>query len=347
MPDTQVVNTCIVLARRPQALAQASDFELADAEIPSIEPGQMLVRTLAISLDPYMASAIQGRHMSGAVSVGQVMPGDVVGVVEESLHADFQAGDTVLTRGGWRAYSVANGDAPQDEGLGAILAPTAHKIHPSDKVPATAWLGVLGMPGLTAYALMSRCLKPREGETVAVFAATGAVGSVIGQIARRHGARAVAIVGNEVKAEHALSIGYDAAVIRGSKDFSDALSQACPNGINALVSNDSGAAFSTAMDHLAMRGRVALLGDMSQYNSSDIVAGPPIAKIVSKRATVMGFVVFDHFDLMSEWQNTARSWIEDGSLIFSEDRTEGIENAPDAFARLMRGDTMGKTLVIV
>ncbi len=341
-------NPSIVLARRPEGTASAEDFALVEQAIPQPGPGQLLVRTQVLSLDPYMASAIQGRHMSGAVAVGGVMPGEVVGVVQESRHPDFAEGDQVLVRGGWRSYCLAEGAEPTAQGMGAILSPVARHIPPSPGIPASAWLGVLGMPGLTAFAVMLRTLRPLPGDTALIFAATGAVGSVAGQIARRMGARAVAFVGTQDKARHACDVlGFDDAIVRKAADLPTQLSRACPDRIDALMTNDCGPGLGMLLGHLALGARIALIGNMSQYNSAQILPGPELGQVIAQRATMTGFVVYDHYDLMERWQRTAQDWINEGSLHFHEDRTIGLAQAPAAFARLMRGETMGKTLVVL
>jgi NADPH-dependent curcumin reductase CurA len=342
-------NLCVALARRPEQTVSASDFMLVSHPMPQPGPGQLLVRSHVLSLDPYMASAIQGRHMSGAIAVGDVMPGELVGTVALSRHPDFAPGDLVVTRGGWRSWCVVDGQAPASaNGLDAILAPVALKISPVANVPASAYLGVLGMPGLTAYALMLRCLRPGPGDTCLVFAATGAVGSAAGQIARHMGAHTVAYVGSREKARHAREVlGFDAAVVRTEPDALAQLAHACPAGIDALVTNDCGAELGGIFGQLARGARVALTGAMSQYNSAQPLPGPSLGQIIARRASVSGFVVFDHYDLMQRWRHLAASWMADGKLRFHEDRSAGLAQAPAAFTRLMRGETMGKALVVL
>ena len=341
-------NLCVVLARRPEGTASASDFALVEQAKPVPGPGQLLVRTQVLSLDPYMASAIQGRHMSGAVAVGDVMPGELVGVVEESRHPAFAQGQTVLVRGGWRSFCLAEGAVSAAQGMSAILAPVAHRIDTSGGIPPSAWLGVLGMPGLTAFALMMTTLRPAPGDTAVIFAATGAVGSVAGQLARCMGARAVAFVGSQDKARHARDVlGFDDAVVRKAADLPAQLARACPNRIDALMTNDCGPGLDILLAHLAAGARVALIGNMSQYNSAQMLPGPALGPVIAQRATITGFVVYDHYDLMDRWQRTARELMAAGRLRFHEDRTPGLAQAPAGFARLMRGDTMGKALVVL
>jgi hypothetical protein len=284
--------------------------------------------------------------MSGSVSPGEVMPGELVGTVIASRHPAFVVGDTVLTRGGWRSHCLAEGHATALPGLAGLLAPVAQPIRCSAAVPASAYLGVLGMPGLTAYAMVQRLLRPQAGEHAVVFAATGAVGSVAGQLLRLAGAHTVAVVGSADKARHAReALGFDDAVVRTSPHLASEISRACPQGMHMLVANDGGPALATWLGQLALHARVALIGDMSQYNAADLQPGPALGQVIARRATLSGFVVFDHFDLLPAWQGLASDWLAQGRLVFHEDACEGLEQAPAHFARLMRGQTRGKALV--
>jgi NADPH-dependent curcumin reductase CurA len=341
-------NYSVVLRQRPEGVIAPDDLELTERPLPAPAGGQLLVRVQFLSLDPYMASAVQQRHPSGAVFPGDVMPAEVVGVVEQSRHPDFAEGDVVLTRGGWSTFCLADGDAPAS-GLQGILSAAAHRLPPPPPgIPASVYLGLLGMPGLTAYAIMIRTLRPQPGETVAVFAAAGAVGSAAGQLARLMGARTVGIVGSEAKAAHARDVlAYDAAVVRGGDDFPERLAVAAPRRLDAVVSNVCGSVFESVLWQLAHGGRVAFTGDVAQYNSREILPSPSLSPLLAARATMTGFVVYDHYDLLPRWREIACEWLVDGKLVLHEDLTEGLERAPEAFARLMRGETTGKTIVAV
>lgn len=337
----------VVLRRRPEGTIAGDDFEIVETRLPEPGPGQLLVRTLWLSLDPYMASAVQQRHPSGAVAVGDVMPGETIGVVEQSNHERFAEGDLVLSRGGWATHSLAEG-APPLPGLAGILSRAAHPVAPLAGVPASAYLGVLGMPGLTAYAVTTTVLRPQPGETVAVLAAAGAVGAAAGQLARSMGARAVGIVGTQAKAEHVrTTLGFDAAAVRGAVDFEEQLAAATPRRIDAVLANVTGPTLEAVLRNLALHARVALIGDMAQYNSRELLPGPALTPLLGARASITGFVVYDHYGLLPRWQELAAGWLAEGRLTCHEDVSVGLAAAPEAFARLMRGQTTGKAVVDV
>lgn len=323
------------------------DLELVQRDVPALVEGQLLIRTRYLSLDPYMASAVRGRHMSGGVSVGDVMPGEVVGVVETSRHPRFSRGDLVLTRGGWRSFCVADGETALT-GIQRILSPLAERLGSLDGIALSHYLGVLGMPGLTAYAAMTRTLKPLPGETVLIFSAGGGVGSIAGQLARLMGARVVGVVGSEEKARFIRDdLGFDDSAVRGVPKFDDDLAAATPDRIDCVLSNVGGADLEHVLRRLASGARVVLTGDMAQYNSATPLPGPPLGQVVANRATLTGFVVYDHYDMLPRWRQLATGWLREGRLKAREQRVEGLERAPEAFARLMSGHTVGKTIVVV
>ncbi|MGH1565050.1 MDR family NADP-dependent oxidoreductase [Mumia sp. DW29H23] len=325
----------VVLRRRPRGLPAPDDLVLADTELPSLADGEVHLAVLDLSLDPYLRSTLAGRHLGDApVALGDVVPGRSVGRVVASRAADVAVGTLVLAETGWRAEAV-------------VAAKTATPVRVPDGVPPSAALGALGMPGLTAYAAVVRHLAPRPGETVVVGAATGGVGSVAGALLRRRGARTVALVGDDAKAEDATArLGYAEAVVRGRDGWEEALATACPDGIDGYLHMGDMPTLHAAVRLLAPRARVSLCGLMDQYNG-----GPPTmlpaGAVMMARATVHGMVVYDHDDLADAQHDEVAALLADGTLVLHEERHEGLAAAPEAFARLMAGRNRGKVVVAV
>ncbi len=306
----------------------------------------MLVRHAFLSLDPYMASAIKGRHMSGAVAPGDVMPGETLGRVAASRHPDFAEGDVVISRGGWQLWSVAEPADPALRGMAAALSPGATKLSVPDGVSPSLFLGVLGMPGLTAFAGVRDVLAPKPGETFVVSAAAGAVGGTAGQVARAMGARSIGIAGSPEKCRLVIeTFGFDGCVNYRDPDWKQTLAALCPDGVDAYFDTVGGEMLKGVMPRLAMGGRVMLCGMMEQYNSAEILPGPSLAPILQRRATVTGFVVYDHWETMPLWRRLGTTWIAQGRLRFTESVTAGLDGAPQAFADLMAGRNVGKCIV--
>lgn len=340
------VNRRVVLRRRPTAQPSAADFVLESAPLPEPGDGQVVVETLYLSLDPYMGSAIKGRHMSGTVREGDLMPGDTVGRILKSRHPKLREGDLVTSRTGWQTHALAEGGEPSDPNSVALLAPVARRIEPPAGVSPSLYLGVLGTPGLTAWAGTADMLEPKPGHTLAVSAASGPVGATVGQIARNMGARVVGIAGSEEKCRFVVeTLGFAACVNRRQPGWEAALTKACPDGIDRYFDTVGGTTLETAIGNLAMGARVVLCGMMEQYNSPTALKGPSLGPVIGRRATVMGLVVYDHFTKMARWRSVAAHWLRDGRLVTKEDIVHGLEAAPGAFARLMAGENFGKTLV--
>lgn len=323
------------LVAEPRGLPAADWFALRETPIPVPGAGEVLVRVHALSLDPYLRTAIVGRHIGhDSTSVGSVMPGRSVAQVVEGGSAGLPNGSWVLAETGWREYAV-------------LPATQVHPVDPPPGVSLSAMLSVLGMPGLTAYAAIVRHLLPRPGDTVVVSAATGGVGSVAGQLAAAQGARTVAVVGDDWKAEVATSrLGYDAAVVRGRDDFPDALAAATPDRIDAYLHLGSEDVLEAVIGRLAVGARVSLCGLMEQYNDGP-VARMPVGPLIGARATVHGMVVYDHEDLIPEQLERLGEQLRSGELVLVEDRSVGLDSAPEAFVRLMSGRNRGKSLVEV
>jgi NADPH-dependent curcumin reductase CurA len=257
-----------------------------------------------------------------------------VSQVVESRHPGYAAGDYVLVKNGWQEYALSDGQG-------------VRKLDPQ-VAPLSTALGVLGMPGLTGYSGLVYLGEPKPGETVVVSAATGPVGSTVGQVARLVGARAVGIAGSDEKCRYAIEqLGYEACVNYRAGDLRALLKQACPGGIDVYFDNVGGEVLAAALGNLALRARVVLCGMIEAYSAESPPPGPFLGPVVAARATIRGLVVYDHLARMPELERVVGGWIRDGRFRYREDVTEGLEHAPEAFCRLMRGENFGKTLVRV
>jgi NADPH-dependent curcumin reductase CurA len=333
MPET--VSREIRLRNRPAGLPSPRDFELVAVPTPALKAGEVLVRNLFMSVDPYMRGRMteQPSYVT-PFQLGQPLDGGCVGQIRESNGGAFQAGDYVLGRKGWREYYVSDGaDLTQ-------IDPTL--------APPQAYLGVLGMPGLTAYVGLLDIGRPQAGNTVFVSAAAGAVGSVVCQIAKLKGCRVVGSAGSADKV-HWLreSAGIDAAFDYKTVDSLTAeLGEHCPHGIDVYFENVGGAHLEAALEHMNLRGRIVLCGMISQYNDATGPSGPRNLRLaVRKRLTLTGFIVSDHADRQPQFYADMGAWIADGKIKWQETVVDGIENAPQAFLGLFAGENMGKMLV--
>ncbi|WP_343717576.1 NADP-dependent oxidoreductase [Inquilinus sp.] len=334
------VNRRILLAARPVGEPEDTDFRLVEEAVPAPGPGQLLIRTLWLSLDPYMRSRMSdAKSYAAPVEIGQVMVGGAVGRVVASHHPGFAPGDIVEGRTGWQDYALSDG-----AGL--------RKVDPSLGPISTA-VGVLGMPGMTAYTGLLTIGQPKPGETVVVSAASGAVGAVVGQIARIKGARVVGIAGGAEKGAYLTSeLGFDAAVDHRAPDFADRLRAAVPDGIDVYFENVGGAVWEAVWPLLNPFARVPVCGLIAQYNTVGQPEGPNrmpqmMREVLSKRLTLRGFIVGDFADQHAAFLRDVSGWIRDGRLRYREDVAEGLENAPRTFLRLFRGENFGKLLVKV
>lgn len=335
-PSVQVVT----LARRPEGVPVPADFALAREAARALGPGEARVAVLDLSLDPYLRSLLGSGHLAdAATAIGGVVPATSVAQVTEIGASDGAAhslavGDLVLADTGWRTEAVL-----PIPGLRAVRVP--------EEIPASAALGALGMPGLTAYAAHTRHVSPKPGETVVVTAATGGVGSVAGALAKAAGARTVAVVGTREKAELATTrLGYDAAVVRSEPTWLEQLHAACPDRINGYFHMADQAVLDGVVEHLALGARVSLIGVIDQNNG----AAPTrmrVGAVMGARAHVQGMVVYDHTDLVGEQIEAVSALIRDGRLPLLEDRSVGLEQAPQAFSRLLSGRNVGKVIVEV
>ncbi|MBI4635870.1 MAG: NADP-dependent oxidoreductase [Candidatus Rokubacteria bacterium] len=331
----QAMNRQIVLKGRPVGPPRPGDFELVETAIPTPGAGEVLRRTIYLSLDPYMRGRMnEGRSYAASVELGQVMVGGTVSEVVESNNPAFQQGDLVVGYDGWRAYAVSSGSGTRT-------------LDPGEAPISTA-LGVLGMPGMTAYVGLLDIGQPKPGETVVVSAAAGAVGSAVGQLARLKGCRAVGVAGSRAKCDYVTGeLGFDACVDYKTQDLHAALKAACPKGIDVYFDNVGGAVLAAVLRLINPNARIPLCGLISQYNATEMPAGPNLAPLLVNRAMVRGFIVSDHADRMRDFLTDCSRWVREGKLKYREDIVEGLESAPRALIGLLEGRNFGKLLVRV
>jgi NADPH-dependent curcumin reductase CurA len=330
----------IVLAARPAGEPKPSDFRLEEVPLPLPGPSELLLRTLWLSLDPYMRGRMSDAPSYAApVQIDQVMEGGTVSEVAASNNDRYAVGDIVLGHTGWQTHAISHGG-----GL--------RKLDPA-LAPVSTALGVLGMPGLTAYAGLLEIGNPKPGETVVVSAASGAVGSVVGQIARIKGARAVGIAGGEKKCRYVTEeLGFDECVDHRAADFPDRLKAACPKGVDVYFENVGGAVFEAVLPLFNFFARIPVCGLIAQYNATALPDGPNrlpqlMRNVLTKRLTIRGFIVTDFAVKQPDFLRDVSAWIREGKIKYREDVAEGIETAPRAFIGLLRGENFGKQLVRV
>ena len=334
------INRKIVLVKRPVGKPQIENFRLDKTSIPVPEDGQVLCKTIFLSLDPYMRGRMNaGRSYAPPVEVNEVMCGGTVGQVIESKYSGFSEGDFVVGYGGWQEFWVQQGKELK-------------KVDPQ-LAPISTATGVLGMPGVTAYTGLLNIGQPKKGETVVVAAASGAVGSVVGQIARIKGARAVGIAGSAEKCKYVKEeLGFDACVNHNSPEFAEALRTVCSEGIDVYFENVGGKVFETVSPLLNDFARIPVCGVISAYNATELPPGPNLTPllmrdILVKRLTFRGFIVWDYATQEKEALTELANWIKAGKLHYREDIVDGIENAPEAFIGLFEGKNFGKLVIRV
>jgi NADPH-dependent curcumin reductase CurA len=324
------------LAARPQGEPTPENFRLVEVERPDPADGQVVVRMIAMSVDPYMRGRMrEGPSYAPPWEVGQTMQGGAVGVVVASRATDVGEGSLVLTDAGWRDVAVLDRRA-------------VSRLPALEDIPPSYHLGVLGMPGLTAYAGLFRVAEFREGDAVFVSGAAGAVGSLVGQFARLRGAsRVVGSAGSPEKVRWLTEdLGFDAAFDYHDGRVVKLLAQAAPEGIDVFFDNVGGEHLEAAISHFRLHGRTAVCGSISTYNAVEPPPGPRnLSLLVGKRLTVRGFLVGDHTDLRPEFQETVAGWLRAGQLQARETVREGLENAPQAFLDLLQGGNTGKMIV--
>ena len=341
MTQNKSSNRRIVLASRPVGAPTAANFRIEDVAVPDVKEGQLLLRTLYLSLDPYMRGRMSDAPSYAApVAIDGVMEGGTVSRVEASNHPDLQVGDLVLGYSGWQDYAISDG-----KGL--------TKLDKAMQQPSMS-LGVLGMPGFTAYMGLLDIGQPKDGETVLVAAASGAVGSVVGQIAKIKGCRSVGIAGGAEKCRYIVEeLGFDACIDHRSADFPKQLANACPKGIDVYFESVGGAVFDAVLPLLNPRARIPLCGLIANYNDTGHPKGPDrlgvfARAVLSKRLKVQGFIIFnDYAPRFGEFAGQMESWIWENRIKYREDIVEGLENAPEAFIGLLTGKNFGKLVIRV
>ena len=331
------VNRRTMLAHAIEGVPQDADFKVAEMSLPEPAAGELQLRHIYLSLDPWQRSAIAGRHSPDGtpMQAGDMPPGEVVAQVAQSRHADFAEGDYVRHMGGWQEYSIADGNL-------------AVKVD-APKAPLSAYLGVLGMPGLTAWASIIKLADIQPGQTVLVSAALGPVGATLGQIALKMGASAVVgIAGSAEKCRYVIEeCGFSQCVNYKSPDYLESLQNALPDGADIYHDNVGGQMLIDAIGVMKQYGTVVLCGLISQYNDPALAVNLPVALPIMKRLVMKGLVVYDFYNQQQEFFDLVAPWVNDGSISFREDRAAGIENAGAHFAKLMCGDNVGKSLIVL
>ena len=334
------INRKIVLAKRPVGKPQIENFHLKESEIPTPKEGQVLCKTIFLSLDPYMRGRMNaGKSYAPPVGIDEVMGGGTVGQVIESKYSGFSVGDFVFGYGGWQEFWTLQGKELK-------------KVDPQ-LAPISTATGVLGMPGVTAYTGLLNIGQPKVGETVVVAAASGAVGSVVGQIARIKGARAVGIAGSAEKCKYVKEeLGFDSCVNHNSPGFAESLKAVCSEGIDVYFENVGGKVFETVSPLLNDFARIPVCGIISAYNATELPPGPNLTPllmrdILVKRLNFRGFIVWDFAAQEKEALSELAKWIKEGKINYREDIVDGLGNAPEAFIGLLEGKNFGKLVIRV
>jgi NADPH-dependent curcumin reductase len=322
----------IVLASRPQGAVSADNFHLERVPVPVLREGEVLVRNAFLSLDPYMRGRMDDKKSYAAPqALGETMIGGTVGEVVESKNPKFAVGDKVTGMLGWAEMGVSDGT-----GLNKVDA---------TRIPLSAYLGAVGMPGMTAWYGLNRIMQAKAGETVVVSAASGAVGSVVGQLAKQRGCRAVGIAGGSDKCAYVVEeLGFDACVDYKAGNLAGELAAATPHGIDALFENVGGVIFDTSMARMNPFGRIAVCGLISGYNGESMVLNN-VRQILSMRLLLQGFIVSEHLDAWPQGLAELGALVASGKLKFRESVAQGLAAAPDAFIGLLQGKNFGKQLV--
>jgi NADPH-dependent curcumin reductase CurA len=341
-PETRepIKNRQIFLSSRPSGEPSQDNFRLGETEIPKPGPGQMLLRTIYLSVDPYMRSRMNaGPSYAPRLEIGEVMVGQSVCQVVESNVSNYSPGDIVLGATGWQEFSLSNGEKTRkiDRSLGSI----------------SYALGVLGMPGFTAYAGLLNIGKPQPGETIVVAAASGAVGSVVGQIAKIKGCRVVGIAGGEQNCRFVKDeLGFDACLDHREPELGENLKAACPEGIDIYFENVGDPVFDAVLPLSNNFARIPVCGLITQYNAAELPPEPDhlpllMETILLKRLTIRGFIYFDYASQFPDFVTAMEAWLAEGRIKYREDITDGLENAPRELIRLLKGENFGKKIIRV
>lgn len=322
----------IRMKQRPAAVPGDADFEFAQITLPDPGEGEIIVAPHAFSLDPYIRLRMAGRHLTGNLSPGDAIASEMVGRVLQSRSEAFSEGDMVAGFAPWQDRAVVSAADLRKVEFGAV--------------PASLALGVLGMPGLTAFAGVTQLMKPGADDVVVVSAAAGPVGSVVGQLAKARGARVIGIAGSPEKCRWVVdSAGFDACIDYKSEDVAQSLRSLVPDGPTCYFDNVGGELLRSMIGSLRPYGRIVLCGIIADYNSDQPAPGPLPLEIIGARATIMGLVVYDFEHMRDQMIAQLLPLVSAGTLAWREDVTDGLENAPAAFARLMRGENEGKAIL--
>ncbi|GIU07849.1 NADP-dependent oxidoreductase [Shewanella sp. c952] len=324
----------IQLKSRPEGLPNANNFAEAEVALAAIKDGEFLVKNLWMSVDPYMRGRmIDRKSYIAPFEIGAVLEGGAIGEVVESNNSEFPVGSKVNSMHGWRSHYVTDG--------------TEITRLPQTPISESHFLGVLGMPGMTAWTGLNRIAELKSGETLFVSAASGAVGSVAVQIGKLMGARVVASVGSDEKAEHIKSLGVDAVInYKTCGDLTAALAQAAPEGIDVYFENVGGEHLTAALNNMKDHGRIAVCGMIAQYNDTAPTPGPAnLAQIIMKKLKIEGFIVFEHWAHYPEFAKQMGQWLAEGKVTAEQTVYEGLSNAPEAFIGLFEGKNRGKMIV--
>ncbi|WP_435950857.1 NADP-dependent oxidoreductase [Psychrobacter sp. DM8] len=339
--QNQKINRQIKLASRPHGEPKAENFDLVTTDIPTPNDNEMLLRTVYLSLDPYMRGRMSdAKSYAGPLDVGDVIVGGTVAQVVESNLDKFAVGDLVVSNSGWQDYSVS-------DGIG-VLKLDKEMANPS------YGLGVLGMPGFTGYMGLTDIGKPQKGETLVVAAATGPVGATVGQVGNQYGVRTVGIAGGKDKCDFAVNeLGFDICIDHKADDFAEQLKAACPDGIDIYYENVGGKVFDAVLPLLNAHARIPVCGLVSQYNATELPDGKDrlgllFRHVLSNRLTIKGFIIHEEYgDHFPEFLKTMSKWVESGAVKTKEYVAEGLDEAPNAFVRMLNGENFGKTVVKV
>ncbi|QUM77335.1 NADP-dependent oxidoreductase [Moritella sp. 24] len=341
MPQSNVINRRITLASRPVGAPTATNFRLEETVIPTPKSGEILLRTSYLSLDPYMRGRMNdGASYAEPVGIDGTMVGATVCQVVTSLHPDYQVDEWVLAYTGWQDYGISNG-----EGLVKLG---------SDPTNASYALGILGMPGFTAYMGLLDIGQPKTGDTLVVAAATGPVGATVGQIGKLKGCYVVGIAGGAEKCKYAEDVlGFDKCIDHKAADFDAQLRTACPKGIDVYFENVGGKVFDSVLPQLNTGARVPVCGLVSQYNATELPSGPDrlsllMGTLLVKRIKMQGFIIFDDYaHRYNEFFEQMMTWLQSGQIKYREHMVDGLENAPSAFTGMLKGENFGKLVINV
>lgn len=336
---TPTHNRQIVLANRPVGSPVQSNFRLEQTAIPTPNEGEVLLRSVYLSLDPYMRGRMSdAKSYADPVEINGVMVGGTVCQVTASRHPDYEEGEWVVAYTGWQDYALSNGDG--------LFKLGSEPTHPSYA------LGVLGMPGFTAYVGLLEIGQPKAGDTLVVAAATGAVGSMVGQIGKLKGCRVIGVAGGAEKCQYAKdTLGFDECLDHTAEDFAEQLAAICDKGIDIYFENVGGKVFDAVLPLLNVGARVPLCGLISQYNATSLPDGPDrmsmlMGNILVKRIKMQGFIIFDHYEhSYTNFVKDVSQWLAEGKIHYREHLVQGLENAPEAFIGLLEGKNFGKLVI--